>query len=665
MAEQSKDRVGQQLGNYRLLRFLGQGGFAEVYLGQHVFLQTQAAIKILRALLTRDEQEGFLQEARTIAHLTHPHIIRVLDFGMQDELPFLIMDYAPNGSLRDRHPKGTRVAPETVVAYVKQIAAALQYAHDQKVIHRDVKPENMLVGRAGEVLLSDFGISAVAHSTRSQSVQEVVGSAPYIAPEQLQGKPRPASDQYALGIVVYEWLCGERPFQGNSTEIYGQHLLAPPPALRTKNPALSSDIETVVMMALSKDPHQRFASMPAFANALEQACQPSPLLAATQPAQMPVPTQPAQPFVATTPAQATVAPSPVQMMVTPPATQTAFRPLKEQEIIRRRISRRTLLAGLGVLAAVGGSGTVWYLLSHHYPPQGTLIYTYPGHSDSVQAVAWRGSRIASGSADQTVQVWDATTGGNPLIYRNHTLQVNSVAWSPDGKRIVSGSEDNTAQVWDASSGKLLLTYKKHSDSVNAVAWSPDGTKIASGGSDGTVQVWDAATSDHLYTYSGHISSYGFGTVNAVAWSPDGSRIASGGDDDTVQVWDALTGKHVYKYQGHPSSVNAVAWSPDGSHIASGSSDSTVQVWQVGSPAGALVYKHADSVTSIAWSPDGSYIASSSADKTARIWRSDKADEIYEFSAHGSGAVNAITWADDSHRLASGSDDHLVRVWEGV
>src|SRR5437899_10154128 len=117
------------------------------------------------------------------------------------------MDYAPNDTLRHRHPRGTRLPSAVFLPYVKQVASALQYAHDQKLIHRDIKPENMLLGRNNEVLLSDFGIAIMIQSSRSQHLQDTAGTIAYMAPEQLRGKPSPASDQYALGIAVYDWLC--------------------------------------------------------------------------------------------------------------------------------------------------------------------------------------------------------------------------------------------------------------------------------------------------------------------------------------------------------------------------------------------------------------------------------------------------------------------------
>src|SRR5437588_4999724 len=267
------DRSGQQLGNYRLIRLIGKGGFAEVYQGEHIYLKTPAAIKVLHTQLTSEDMAGFLNEARTIAHLVHPHIVRVTDFGIEGETPFLVMDYAPNGTLRQLHPKGTQLPPSLIIPYVKQIAGALQHAHNERLVHRDIKPENMLLGRQNELLLSDFGIALVAQSSRYPSPQEIVGTAAYMSPEQIQGRPRPASDQYSLGVIVYEWVSGDRPFHGSFTELCTQHMFAAPPPLREKIPTISPDVEQVITRALAKDSHQRFMTIQAFANALEQSYQ--------------------------------------------------------------------------------------------------------------------------------------------------------------------------------------------------------------------------------------------------------------------------------------------------------------------------------------------------------------------------------------------------------
>jgi serine/threonine protein kinase len=184
------------------------------------------------------------------------------------------MEYAPHGTLRQRHPLNTRLELMTVVDYVRQIADGLQYAHDQKLIHRDLKPENLLIGQRDELLLSDFGVALIAQTTRTNdSASVLAGTAAYMAPEQLQGRPVFASDQYSLGVMIYEWLCGTRPFQGTFLEMYSQHMLVPPAPLREHVAQISPAVEEVVLTALAKDPGRRFASVRAFATAFEQASQ--------------------------------------------------------------------------------------------------------------------------------------------------------------------------------------------------------------------------------------------------------------------------------------------------------------------------------------------------------------------------------------------------------
>lgn len=265
--------IGQQIGTYRLLCVLGEGGFATVYLGEHRHLGTLAALKLLHLSFSPEDGEAFRKEAQLIGRLEHPHIVRVLDYNVQAGTPFLVMSFAPGGTLRNVHPKGMVLPLSTVVDYVTQAAEALQYAHDRGVIHRDVKPENLLVGARQEVLLGDFGIAVLSQRSRSVSTQEVVGTAAYMAPELFRGKPCTASDQYALAVVIYEWLTGERPFSGSFVELASQHLMTPPPALRQKNPQIAPAVERVVLTALAKEPAQRFGSVKDFAQALAQASQ--------------------------------------------------------------------------------------------------------------------------------------------------------------------------------------------------------------------------------------------------------------------------------------------------------------------------------------------------------------------------------------------------------
>lgn len=268
------DLTGKELGRYRILRRLGAGGYAVVYLGEHVELKYPVAIKVLHEVhLLNDDEERFRNEAQTIARLRHEHIISVIDYGIQEStsIPYLVMEYIPT-TLRQRYPAGTRCTPLELLLYVKQVAAALQHAHRHKVIHRDVKPENMLLDDHDNVRLSDFGIAVVYKTSSVLKTQDKLGTPYYMAPEQIQGKPVFASDQYSLGVVIYELLCGRRPFTGGFAGLLHQHEHSVPPSLREMVPSLSADIEKVVLKALAKDPEERYASIWDFALAFEQAC---------------------------------------------------------------------------------------------------------------------------------------------------------------------------------------------------------------------------------------------------------------------------------------------------------------------------------------------------------------------------------------------------------
>ncbi len=289
------DSVGLKLGNYRLVRMVGHGGFADVYLGEHVYLKTEAAIKMLHARLPGKLLQNFLIEARNHAQLHHPHIIQVLDFGIEDSIPFLVMNYAPRGTLRQRHPAGSILEPATIITYVKQVATALQYAHNRKIIHRDIKPENMLLSHEGIIMLSDFGIAIALRNFQNMGKPTVLsvgtmiaGTTTYMAPEQFFGTPYYTSDQYALAAVVYEWFCGMPPFSGSDFQVAIKHMYRQPLPMRAIIPGLAPTIDRVVMKALEKNPQQRFATIQHFADALEAACHPVPVPSRPYPATRPL-----------------------------------------------------------------------------------------------------------------------------------------------------------------------------------------------------------------------------------------------------------------------------------------------------------------------------------------------------------------------------------------
>jgi serine/threonine-protein kinase len=215
-----------------------------------------------------EEAQDFLTKTAELCRLRHPHIVPILDFGIENRVAFVVMAYIAYGTLRQRYPKGTRVPFELMSDYLAQIASGLSYLHEQGLVHRDIKPHNILLGADGKCLLSDFGTAIGSYSLHPGQVAlpDFEGTVLYAAPEQLQGMPCRSSDQYALGIMVYEWICGDWPFKGTFHEVVHHHLFIEPPPLQEKGVICPPNIAQVVMRALEKNPSKRFASVKQFAD---------------------------------------------------------------------------------------------------------------------------------------------------------------------------------------------------------------------------------------------------------------------------------------------------------------------------------------------------------------------------------------------------------------
>ncbi|SRR6266567_1909905 len=260
--------LNRRLGNYVLRKLIARGGFADIYLAQHLYLKRYVVIKVMSKQPQQPGRRAFLREAQIMASLNHRNIVRILDFGVDGNTPFIVMSYFPRGSLRMKHPRGARLSLSVILCYLQDIAEALEYIHDRGYVHQDIKPENMLVGPRNEIVLCDFGIAIAFNEAIFQGLDEIVGTASYMAPERFEGSVCAASDQYALGIVVYEWLAGEPPFSGTYGEIAWKHLHASPPLLRAKRPEIPPGVEQVILRALEKDPMNRFESVKDFVAAL-------------------------------------------------------------------------------------------------------------------------------------------------------------------------------------------------------------------------------------------------------------------------------------------------------------------------------------------------------------------------------------------------------------
>jgi WD40 repeat protein/predicted Ser/Thr protein kinase len=607
---------------YRLGQSLGKGTFGEVFLAEDIKFKPprEVAIKILRTEYVSDPQicEDITREAGVLARFDHPNILPVLDFDVSSNTAFIVTKYASGGTLAQKiRPDNAKppvpVPLNEIAKYLQQIAEGLDEAHTHGLIHRDIKPGNILLDSRGQVMLADFGLAAAVGSTNNPTSVMVEtkpsGTPHYMAPEQWAGHSGKASDIYALGVLLYQMITGQTPYQGNISALMTQHMHSPIPkiserAIRLRYPTALDDLIGRVM---DKDPQKRIKPAIELYNRFKEIIDRFNVVTprATKALVMPSRALPSQhtKVLNSTPPQARLdAPTP------PPAPKI---PIPSQ------------------------------------------LFTLNGHTGHVFTIAWSpdSQYLVSGSRDNTVRLWNRE-GKELKVLNGHTAVVWNVAWSPDGARFASASSDNTIRIW-SKEGNLQSVLKRHQGFVQWVAWSPDSKRLASVAGDRTVRLWDSDGKEIMTLY-GHSAG-----ATRVVWSPDGELLASSSDDKTVRLW-SKEGNIEGVLAGHYSMVTAAAWSPDSSRLISASGDNTLRLWTKESMALRSLQGHTNAVRDVVWSPNGKMIASASADHTLRLWTAD-GDMLAILNGHSS-RVTSVAWSPDSNTLLSGSDDSTLKLW---
>lgn len=268
--------IGKMLGNrYEILEKLGGGGMAIVYKGRDTFLNRFVTIKVLRPEFTSDEDfiKRFRREAQAVARLSHPNIVNIHDVGQEDGIHYLVMEYIQGDNLKAIIRKNGQLAPEHAVRFAVQICEALEHAHENHIVHRDVKPHNILVTDDGRAKLTDFGIAMEATSGTITRTDTIMGSVHYLSPEQARGETATAkSDIYAVGILLYEMLTGKQPYSGDSPiAVALKHIQETPQPVDEVNDSVPAELAAVVMRAMEKKPEDRFKSAAELARYLEVA----------------------------------------------------------------------------------------------------------------------------------------------------------------------------------------------------------------------------------------------------------------------------------------------------------------------------------------------------------------------------------------------------------
>ncbi|MBW4620613.1 MAG: pentapeptide repeat-containing protein [Cyanosarcina radialis HA8281-LM2] len=291
---------------------------------------------------------------------------------------------------------------------------------------------------------------------------------------------------------------------------------------------------------------------------------------------------------------------------------------------------------------------------------GQCIANIHGYTNWVKAVAFSpdGQKIASGHKDRTLRIWDVNTGRCTRELREHAGGIIATAFHPNRDLVVSGSEDATIKIWNSIDGKRLSTLRGHKDEVWSLQFSPDGRTLASASNDRTVKLWDLDSRECLFTLEGHDNR-----VAAVAFSPQGQMLASGSEDTTIKLWNPLTGECLATLQAHSLRVSSIAFSPDGKLLASASLDQTLKIWDV--ETGSCVQTlsgHASWVMAVAWSLDGEKLASGSCDRTVQIWDRDRGTSWRTFKGH-TNWIWAVAFSPDGSKIISASEDETIKIWD--
>jgi len=642
--------AGTVFAGYTIERVLGRGGMGVVYQARQPRLQRSIALKVLDVDPAIDPKAGeaFNREAALVASLEHPNIVAVHDrSGPNDPTLWLAIRYVAGGdadALLSAAPGG--VDPARAVRLVTDCAHALDFAHSHNVLHRDVKPANLLIEhdpRHGErALLTDFGI-ARALDGRSTDTR-VSATFAYVAPERFTSQPTDhRADQYSLGCTFYHLLTGQYPFPyPDEAALIAAHLNAPPPAPSTKRPDVPLALDGVVAKALAKDPDHRYATCLDFATAAARALE-GP---ATQ---------------------------------TPPAALSASPASPPPGNLNRR---RLLIGGVIAIPVVGAvAAAVVTPLSSAFtdtdsatPASSGAPPEYPapvedgfltGHRDRVGAVACSpsGTLIASGSGDgdPTVRLWDAASREALETFPDHEAEIGSVAFSPDGALLASGGKDGKVQLRGVGPGYPERGAIDHGDEVWSVAFSPNSELLVTAGNNQTIRFWDTRTGKKARApFESHR-----GALWSVAFNRKGTLLASGSADGAVSLWDLDKPERSPKVlRGHGDEIWSVAFSPDGRFLVAGGAAKVVRVWNIrtGEEVRSFSTNYAYAGLSVAFSPDGTILAAGSANKTVRLWNvvTRKLDR-QDLSGHND-LVRSVAFGADGDFLVSGSGDERVGVW---
>jgi WD40 repeat protein/serine/threonine protein kinase len=685
-----KESVGSHIGPYKLLEQIGEGGMGLVYMAeQQRPVRRLVALKLVKPGMGSTQViVRFEAERQALALMDHPNIAKVLDAGTTETgHPYFVMELVRGMPVNEFCDQKRLTVRERLQLHIG-VCQAVQHAHEKGVIHRDLKPTNVLVTMHDSVAVPkviDFGIAKalgqpLTEHTLHTGFTQLVGTPLYMSPEQAELNQLGVdtrSDIYSLGVMLYELLTGTTPFDKEALTKVGFDEMRriireeepPRPSTRVStlaaailstvsdrrsidprriSIALRGELDWIVMKALEKNRAERYESASALARDIER-------------------------FLADE-----------QVQACPPTAAYRFRKFAKKH-------RAALSTGLLVAASLlmGIVLSTWQAVRATTAEAQATVQRDEAQKQRGEAQTQRDAvkalndqlRRTLYSAEMNVAYGAWQTGGAQrvrdllekhrpredetdlrgfewhFLYRlSHgellTLPTRkaNLAYSPDGKRLASGTK-----IWDALTGQELVSFG--GAGIDGLAFSPDGKRLAgSPGIPGKLRVWNAETGEELLGLER--------TFNCIAYSPDGKLLASPGPPgNIVRIWDAQSGEVLFTLPGHKRTIHCVAFSTDGQRVAAGSDDRTVRVWSLHTREQVVTCRATSSVTSVAFSPDDERLVAASDDHTVRVWNAHTGQELFSVPAHNEWlADHSVAFSPDGKRLA-GADQQSVKVWD--
>ncbi len=697
-----------QLGQYRLLELLGEGGMGTVFVAEQTEpVKRKVALKLIRAGLASSDVVGrFEAERQALAMMNHPNIARVLDGGTTESgQPYFAMELVQGLPITE-YCDERKLTTEQRLKLFRDVCGAVQHAHQRGIIHRDLKPSNILVAEIDDtaiVKVIDFGVAkAVNQKLTDQTVYtqfaQMVGTPLYMSPEQaglgvLDIDTR--SDVYSLAVILYELLTERLPYDLDSSMAENlsaiQHVEPKQPRMHGRR--IDDEVATIVLRALSKDKERRYAMAGALGEDIVRYLRGDPI-EAKRDSILYILRKALRRNIAVAAVAASflgliLASTAVAWVLYLSADQarqeeaTASAQFRMQRDRSRQLRDRSIqqqyvaemnLAGLAA-GKPGGNERVAKLTSKWHPENAPddlrgweWFYLRSLCDREIQkfddqtkqwSCRWSpdGTKLASGGNDGKVRIRDGINGSVERDLIGHRGSVFSLAWSKGGRRLATASVDSTIRVWDTTSGQQLNCFQ-HSEQFMAVTWGPQSTGLAAATRDGLVRVWNMDKGKETRSISTSMSG-----ISSLHWHPREPWLAAGHADGVVRVWHAGTGESLRELEHSPRAVTGVRWSPDGSRLASVgvggvtrvSAAATLQMqWQTDS-GGQL--------QSVVWSPDGERLATASQDRSVRELSANSGRVLRHLNGH-TDSVWSIDWHPDGQRIASAGHDGTIRVWPG-